>query len=138
MKTATNSQDYERHTVSTRLTLHYDGHAVVVSHYACRAQTSQVCRGKVPGLCPQPQVFEKEDEPNRNRTWIRLLRHETGRPVHVQVKRSGLHRRRRSRILSAVRNSCWLFTLAHACLPIAVSGRAEKVTFTVAKSASLQ
>lgn len=80
MKTATNSQDYERHTVSTRLTLYYDGHAVAVSHYACRAQTSQ---GKVPGLCPIPQVFEKEDEPNRNRTWIRLLRHETGRPLHV-------------------------------------------------------
>lgn len=70
--------------------------------------------GKVPGLCPIPQVFEKEDEPNRNLTWIRLLRHETGRPLHVQVRRSGLHRRRRSRILSAVRNSCWLFTLAHA------------------------
>ena len=83
--------------------------------------------GKVPGLCPIPQVFEKEDEPYRNRTWIRLLRHETGRPLHVQVRRSGLHRRRRSRILSAVRNSCWLFTLAHALFAYRSKWKSRKV-----------
>ena len=129
MKTATNSQDYERHTVSTKLTLHYDGHAVAVSHYACRAQISQgeksrdcapyhkSLRRKMSHIAIEPGSVCSDTRPEG----------------HCMCRSEG-----RGSIGGGARESCRRYVILVGssrwrmrCLPIAVSGRAEKCITTM-------